>query len=281
MRHPGVKRVLTLLIKKIMSTKVWLILCFIFIGPYLFGQKVYNYDKNGHRLKTAAEFVDVGMTNTPPEGTAGTESVIGGILLGPVYNIISSTIKEQLKKREQKFIGTYSNSTAFSYDDFKQKGDKTIFIRRYAIDIMPEIDSSHLAAEYELPVTVDNESITIALGSILLKRTKAKYKSRDKLSISIHVAANNVAENNPPLGEGTIVVPVYKLTGEPQDLSLYEDKINKIVLPNPGLSEPGNLKLSISVTETNISRLDPSRVQELISNNSEDLRTILKTALGL
>jgi len=267
------------------SKAVWMkksLLVFFLLITYhsLFAQKVLNYDKNGRKLKTASEFVDLSIENTPGQQAPEVESAITGILLGPVYNIVSSFIQNQLKKRQQQYIASYGNSVVFPDNEIKSKGERSLIIRRYAINTLDDVNDEHLMAEYVLPITTDKNSITLSLKSVLLNRSKARYRSKDKLSLSIQVSITNPLFVQPIVNEGTIVVPIAKVTGETKDFSEYKNVINKIRLSQLEIADSLPIKFLVTITETNISKIEPSEVQRLISNNSEELRTILKAALG-
>src|SRR5690625_2459276 len=151
----------------------------------LLAQKIMNYDKNGRKLKTASEFVDLSIENTPGQQAPGVESAITGILLGPVYNIVSSFIQNQLKTRQQQYIASYGNSVVFPDNEIQSRGARSLIIRRYAINTLDDGNEEHLMAEYVLPITTDKNSITLSLNSVLVSRSKARYRPKDKLSLSI------------------------------------------------------------------------------------------------
>lgn len=262
-----------------MWRSIWLLAILVFLGSCGPQNQLVNYNQRGEGLSAKAEVVQVELDRTESTGEPGTESLIGGLLAGPVYNIWNSIIQENLVRSEERYIGTYGSSTVVPLDDLSDDSFKSILIRRYGIDQMDQMDDDHLMTEIELPLEMDENGLVFSLKSIWMKRTKVWYKPSDQLSVGIQITVEELDGNPGALGQGSIVVPLFQVSEEPQDFRRYEQVINKIVLPLPTFS--GNIKISVNVTETNISRLHPNTMQKIMMNNSEDVRTLLQTLLKL
>lgn len=275
--------------------KVTLILSLILLGMQLSAQKLINYDKNGGKIKSVTEYVDISIINTPGNKSYLGPTSFAGVVLGPVYNIISATIKNGLEKRQKSFTASYSNSSEFSIDDIKKIELKSLLIRRYAINTLDDINNSHLMAEFLLTILPDPNNLSIQLHDILLKHSKARYTKGDNLSLTINIKATSTTqiekrdsatrevtvESKSKDSEGTIIIPILQVKDSIQDLSGKGKVINKIRLNGISLSNPGSIKFSINITETNISRIDPSKIQTIIANNSNDVQSILKALFGV
>lgn len=256
-----------------MGKYIWLIFVLAFLGSCRSPNRLVNYNQRGEGLPAKAEVVQVELVQTADE--LGAESLIGGLLAGPVYNIWNAIVQENLARREERFIGTYGSSTVVHRDDLRDNSSKSLIIRRYGIDQMDQMNDNHLMVEMELPVEMDENGLVFSLESIWMKRTKVQYKSNDELSVGIQITVEELDGNPGPLGQGSILVPLFQFNEEPQNLRKYEQIINKIVLPLPTFS--GNIKISVSVTETNSSRIHPNTLEKILMNNSEDVRTLLQT----
>jgi hypothetical protein len=258
-------------------------------------QKIINYKKDGNKQETLNEYVDISITNTPSNKVPAAPTSFAGVVTGPIYNIVASIIKNSLEKRQKSYTASYSNGSEFSHEVFNEQGLKSIVVKRYAINTLDDVDDSHLMAEYVLTLEPGANSLSIQLKSILLNRSKARYKSNDNLSIAINIKATPAEqiekkdstnkdakpENKSTDSEGTITVPIIKVTGTNQDLSNKSNIINKIKLNGIDLSTSSSVKFSVSITETNINHIEPSKIQTIISNNSGDIQTILKAIFGV
>jgi hypothetical protein len=276
-------------LKTLYLKKTLLIICLAFLSSQLQAQ-VINYDKDGNKLKSVNEYIDISVINTVPNKTPAVSTSIAGVILGPVYNIVSSLIKNSLEKKQKSFTASYSNSSEFSASDFKNPGMKSLLITRYAINSLGDTDENHLMAQYILTLLPDENCLSIELKSVFLKRSKARYKKKDNLSIAINIKATSIkqtisqkedakSEMTSKDSEGTITIPIIIMTGENQDFNNSSNIINKIKLN--GIIFSSSIKFAITITETNISHIDPSKVQTIISNSTGDIQSILKAIFGV
>ncbi|OOV17567.1 hypothetical protein [Flavobacterium sp. LM4] len=262
--------------------KIILIGCVILSSLQLSAQKLVNYDKNGEQLKTVTDYLEISATGASAEKSnegliAAPAVAIPALLLGPVFNIASTAIKNGLEKKQKSYTASYSNSGEFSTNEIKTK---SLLIKRYAIDKLTDIDEEHLMAKYVLTLKSDGNSTLIKLDSILLKKSKARYKKNDNLSLSINIKAVSShlnEENKTELisSEGTIIIPIFKVDGTEQYLG-DKNIINPVRLNGISLDTSNTIKFAVNISETNITRIDPSKIQTLISNNSDDIQSILK-----
>lgn len=254
-------------------------------------QKLTSYDQKGNKLKTVTEYVSLTVTNQPPISQPAAPSSFIGVVLGPVYNIASGLVKDGIEKRKKSYVATYSNSSSFNSDELNRVGQKKrLILKRYAINDLGGLKESNLMAEYTfllLPSTAPDQ-LEIQLETILLKRSKARYHADNNLSIGITIKTSarqkksSVQENDEDTkletlsGEGLINIPILKVNNDPQNLGENEDIINKIRLKDINFKTLIDIQFAISITETNISHIDPGIAQNLVTNNSSDLQTILK-----
>lgn len=273
-----------------------LIGCLILSGLQLSAQKLVNYDQNGDKLKSVAEYVDISIKNEQlSSDTKLGATILAGVILGPVYNILSSTIKSVLEKRQKSYTASYSNSKQFLSESFKKAGSKSLIISRYAINSLEEISNERIMAKYEFALVEEENSISIEIKNVCLNRSKARYKKDDNLAITINIKATsttisskidsdtkeNKSESKTVESDGTITIPIFKVTGDTQDLQNKGNVINKIRLNGISLSTSNSIKFSVSISETNITRIDPSVVQTILTNNNSDIQSILKTIFGV
>lgn len=273
-----------------------LIGCLILSGLQLSAQKLVNYDHNGGKLKSVTEFVEVDIKIYPSSDPVKmTPSAIGSIMLGPVFNILASTYKSELEKRKKSYTATYANSKEFSGELFRTNGLKSLILKRYAINTLDDIVDEQLVAKYEFMLTEEKNSLSIDLKDIKMIRSKARYKKDDNLAITIHIKATSTTESikkDPNTKEnkmesttidkeGTITIPIFKLTGENQDLSRKGEVINTIRLNGITPSKANSMVFAVNITETNITHIDPSFAQTFLTNNNGDIQAILKTIFGV
>ncbi len=273
-----------------------LIGCLILFGLQLSAQKLINYDQNGDKLKSVTEYVGIDIKIYPTSNPVKVFSpVIASVLLGPVYNILSSTIKSSLEKRQKSYTASYANSKEFSGELFKKEGLKSLIVNRYAISSLDNIVDEQLMAKYELTLSEVENCLIIEVKEIFLKRSKARYKKDDDLAITINIKATsttdlvkkdpdtneNKLESKSVDGEGTITIPIFKLTGDNQDLTGKGNFINTIRLNGITPSTSKYINIAVNITETNITHIDPTIVQTILTNNNSDIQSILKAIFGV
>ena len=273
-----------------------LIGCLMLSGLQLSAQKLVNYDQNGGKLKSATEFVDLDIKIYPPSDPVKMiPPAIGSIMLGPVFNILASTYKSELEKRKKSYTANYANSKEFSGKSFKATGLKSLIIKRYALNTLDDMVDDQLMAKYEFALTEEENSLSIEVKNIRMIRSKARYRKDDNLAITIHIKATSTTESlkkDPNTKEnkiesttidkeGTITIPIFKLTGENQDLSGKGAVVNTIRLNGITPSKANSIVFAVNITETNITHINPSLVQTLLANNTGDIQTMLKTMLGV
>jgi hypothetical protein len=273
-----------------------LIGCLIFSGLQLTAQKLVNYNQKGEKLKSATEYVGIDIKIYPTSDQVKVVSpVIASVMLGPVFNIVTSSIKNGLEKRQKSYIASYANSKEFSGKLFKEGGLKSLIVTRYAISSLDNIVDDQLMAKYELALSEVENCLLIEAKDIFLKRSKARYKKDDNLAITINIKATsttdlvtkdpdtkeNKLESKSVDSEGTITIPIFKLTGDNQDLTGKGNFINTIRLNGITPSTSKYIKIAVNITETNITHIDPSIVQTILTNNNSDIQSILKAIFGV
>lgn len=278
-----------------------LILALLFCSPSLsvVAQQVNNFDKAGKNAKSLSEFVKIELEVKPGGRGPAAVGALAGIVLGPVINIASSLVKNGLEKRQKSFTASYSNTVGFEKDKISMTGGKTLIVSRYAINDLSQLTSENLTTEFRLLLIPGEERITIKLKDLLLRKSKARYRNeKDNLTVSINLKVTSMQKTETKKGsaekkeddsepkttevtkEATINVPIIKVSDDTKDLST-SDVINEITLHGIDLKSSEGLTFGVTVTETNINRVDPSLVQSLVSNNSTDIQNILKAIFGV
>ena len=296
-------------------------------------QSIINYGPDGEKTKKLSEYVELSLEPTSTAESLGSPIALVGIALGPVFNIVSSTIKKSLEKRQKQFVASYSNSAEFSEEDLKRSGRKgsvlhqNLVITRYAIDALNQLDQNHLMATYCLRMIPSDspDKLQLELQSITLNQSKAKYKKGEHLSIALTIkaTAQHTTEATAPEttevpaqprakatglhtfktvmqppatakakpdaktetttkeAEGTITVPLVKVSKDMQDFTPFRNVVNPIILHGIDLSTATSLKLAVSITETNVNHLTSSEITTLVMDNTGDIQTILKSLFGV
>lgn len=253
----------------------------IFTYP-VFSQKISNYDTNGKTTKSTSEYVQVKIKNVVSENEV---DPIGSIILGPVFNITNSLIKNGIAKRQKSFVATYSNSARTSNCAKLNELVST----RYAIDGLNQIDSNHIVAEYIFELTPDSSSnkLKINLKSVRLNKSKARFKKDDNLSIGIAIkttylkkTVGSTAQPPPIITDGMIIIPIIKAQNESQNFTNLKG-VNPIFIDGIDFKKIDYIQFAVNFTETNTSHLDQNTLQNILSNNGGDIQTSLKTIFGI
>lgn len=253
-------------------------------------QKIVNYDKNGGKLKTVSEFVELSINNTPSNKAPLAVSATAGVVLGPVFDFAAGLIKSKIEKRKKSFVASYSNSNEFIQDDFKTGNLKELVVRRYAMNALNELEGENksLMSEYIFKMSDDHGDLVLELKNVTLNRSKARYKESDNLAIAINIKAKasvsgsakaekgKSEEKKAVEGEGKILIPVISIIDGTQDFSNKGNIVGKVKIKGVKFEDLIDVIFEVSISETNITRLDPNIVEEIITNNSKDIQAILK-----
>lgn len=252
-----------------MKTRFTIFSIFFFLTTIHSQNSIKNWDKNGKCHKSVSEYTEIIISQKKPGLSA-----LKPILMGPAYSIFSSIVKNSLENRKKSFTGTYSNSAIIN----DPKDIDSIIVNRYAINKLEEIDSKHLATSIKMYVLPDEEAngLNINLASIKMAKSKAKYKSGNNLAISIAIKATYKKGEKSYSSDGTIIIPIATVSSDIQE---FEKGVNKIFLDGIDFKSINYIQFSVTVTESNTSKLNPTIVQNLLTNNLNDLQTILKTIL--
>jgi len=239
-----------------------------------------NYDANGKKNKSVSEFVSVKFSSSTNKAFP-----VAGTLLGPVYNIVASIIKNSLEKKQKSYTNAYSNSVMVKPNEINFSGGPIMQVKRFAINSLSDVDEKYKVAEYDFAISQQNEGLEVRLDSLGLMKSKARYNPGDHLSISITIKATSYTQDKTDIktkdAEGTIVIPIMEVSNENVSFRDKQDIIGKILLPGIIVTSANSVKISISITEVNISHIDPSTIQTIVSNNAADIQAILKAIFGV
>jgi hypothetical protein len=231
---------------------------------------VINYDANGEKTKSVSDYTEVIISEKQPKDIGFTAAVISSIIMGPGYNIVAGIIKKAIEKRQKSYVASYSNSARI---ELKSDTSYLLKVNRYAINALKDIDDKHLVSTYTFDLTTDTSGVTITLVSGKLSKSKARYNNQDEnLSVSINIKTSST--------DGTILIPVIKVKNDELDFSKVKG-INQIYLDNIINPTSPDVRFAVTVTETNISHIDQSVIQNILTANSSDIQTILKTIFGV
>ena len=253
-------------------------------------QKTISYDENGEKTKTLSEFVKLDLiTKKDSSSFAGVNGA--ELILGPIYSILSSTIKKNIEKRQKSYVANYSNSRLFSKKQLKSNDILTV--DRYIINSLNDIkDEENKTTSYLFSLNQENIGLKITLDNVMLLKSKARYKKNENLLISIKIKATIQKKKTPekkedPVeyttvsSEGIITIPIIKVAKKNQIFIDNTEEINSIILNDINLDEIENIVFSVDVTETNINHIEPSVIQTILSENGQDIQSILKKIFGV
>lgn len=248
-------------------------------------QKIINYNQSGDKTKTLSEFVEISLKSSIEKNGVAPAAIVG-VVLGPLYDIVSGIIKDKLEKRQKSFVASYSNSNEFSKVDLNDGIPTELTVKRYAMNNLDELerDPKPLMSEYTFSVTPSGNDVLIELINITLNQSKARYKENDDLAISISVKSKvtvtTAADPKTIESDGTFLVPIIGVGGGAQDFSKRGKIVGKMILKNVDLAKLSTINFAVTVTETNIKRADPGIVQQILTNNSKEIQSILKELFG-
>jgi hypothetical protein len=267
-------------------------------------QEMKNYDSAGQCTKSATDYLEISLSSESKSLAPIATALLGSVAtVGiDIYNSISD-------KRQKSYSAVYSNSATFIVDStlYKKLKGYYIIIKRYAIN--QPIDSlNNVMAEYEFKIVeFSSNMIRLKLAEVVLNKSKARFNSKDNLSIGLDLklassstinstnstessgklsaksdSTNNKSNNsnsNQNLGDITIKIPIIKPSSTPLTIPENTRLFNDLYFQ--GVLFPKNnkviLSISANITEANINHLESGIVDDLLKNHSSDITSILKS----